>query len=387
MRSVRNLLRRRRVRSRELPVTPKKAEGTLLARVRPKTVLVEERYAVRQEVSRNPDSALENGASGTIRIEVPYDGHHYVTRAALDDARRWLADHPHPSTVQGRIGHLVVTGHRDTDLENVTGQAGRTVALPLRMPFRSEELPCDTALAADRFTFRQEICYQPAPGRPKVVPVKLDIEVDDPGTISGQQIHADGDDISNWQQPVAFHRYLELDIQVRVYIAGRKGWNPPSPCVRRMRLSPPPGLSLALSAVQVAYRKSPKSEDEPRLVHQDAAGTGLEWFDIPTTLVAVPKDDSPRHYHTPRMRVRIHQPGELFSSAPASWSSTARSRPTARSCRARTSVSSMPSASRCAVRATRSRCGPSSRHRPSSSSTMHSRNGCSSRSRPSTSTR
>ena len=125
--------------------------------------------------------------------------------------------------MQGRIGHLVVTGHRDTDLENVTGQAGRTVALPLRMPFRSEELRCDTALAADRFTFRQEICYQPAPGRPKVVPVKLDIEVNDPGTISGQQIHADGDDIANSQQPAAFQRYLELDIQVQIYIAGRKG--------------------------------------------------------------------------------------------------------------------------------------------------------------------
>ena len=72
----------------------------------------------------------------------------------------------------------------------------------------------------------------------------------DPGTISGQQIHANGD-ISYSQQPVAFQRYLELTIQVQVYIAGRKGWNPPKPLVRRIRLSPPAGLSLALSAIQV----------------------------------------------------------------------------------------------------------------------------------------
>ena len=153
---------------------------------------------------------------------------------------------------------MVVTGHRDTDLEKVIGQVGRTVTLPLRMPFRCEELPPVTALAADRFTFRDEICYQPAPGRPKVVPVKLDIEVNDPGTISGQQIHADGADLANSQQPAAFQRYLELDIQVQVYIAGRKGWNPPDPVVRRMRLSPPPGLSLALSAVRVTYRTDRK---------------------------------------------------------------------------------------------------------------------------------
>jgi hypothetical protein len=113
---------------------------------------------------------------------------------------------------------------------------------------------------------------------------------------------------------VAFQRYLELNIEVHVYIAGRKGWNPPNPLVRRMRLSPPPGLSLALSAVQVTYPSGSESEDEPRLVYQDAAGTGLEWFDIPTTLDGLPKEDSPRYYHTPQMRVRIHQPGELFSA-------------------------------------------------------------------------
>jgi hypothetical protein len=81
-----------------------------------------------------------------------------------------------------------------------------------------------------------------------------------------------------------------------------------------MRLSPPPGLSLALSAVKVTYPDQPGGADKVRLVHHDAAGNGLEWFDIPTRLDAVPKDDSPRFYHTPRMRVRIQQPGELFSA-------------------------------------------------------------------------
>ena len=64
----------------------------------------------------------------------------------------------------------------------------------------------------------------------------------------------------------------------------------------------------------MTYADEPGSEDKPRLVHQDTAGTGLEWFDIPTILDEVPKEDSPRYYHTPRMRVQIQQPGELFSA-------------------------------------------------------------------------
>ena len=173
MLSVRDLWRRAQGRTHEVPVTPEMFDSTLLARVRPKTVLVEEKYEVRQEVSRNPDTTLESGASGTIKIEVPYDGHHFVTRASLDDARPWLARHPDLSTVEGRIGHLVITGHQDTDLEEVTGQARRTIALPLQMPFRCAELPTDSALVADLFTFRRQIDYKPAPHRPKVIPVDL----------------------------------------------------------------------------------------------------------------------------------------------------------------------------------------------------------------------
>jgi len=283
---------------------------TAFVRARPKTVLVEEKYEVRQEVSRNPDIALESGASGIIKIEVPYDGHHHVTRAALDDARRWSKQHPDPPTeTVGGIGHLVMTGHTDTDLAEVTGQSGRTVALPLLIPIKSAELRSDTALIADRFTLRHEVGYRPAPHRPKVVPVKLEIDVTDPGTISGRQIHSDGNAISSSQQLIAFQRYLELSITVQVYVAGRKNWNPPHhPVVRRMRLVPPAGLSLALSAVEVTYN------DEPCLVQQDVTGTGLQWFDITTTLHRVPKEDSSWYYHTPQMLVRIYQPGELFSA-------------------------------------------------------------------------
>src|SRR4029079_2536019 len=100
-------------------------------------------------------------------------------------------------------------------LQEVIGQARRTIALPLEMPFRCTELPTDSALVADLFTFPRQIDYKPAPDRPKVIPVDLSVEVTDPGTISGQQIHAN-DDIFYSQQPVAFQRYLELTIHVQV---------------------------------------------------------------------------------------------------------------------------------------------------------------------------
>ena len=66
--SVRDLIRRRQTRANEVPMMP---SGNLMARVRPETVLVEEKYTVRQEISRNPDIALEAGSCGTIKVEVP----------------------------------------------------------------------------------------------------------------------------------------------------------------------------------------------------------------------------------------------------------------------------------------------------------------------------
>jgi hypothetical protein len=307
MLSVRSLLRRQ-----GSPIRVASDDAVLMARARPKTVLIEETYRVRQEVSRNPDVTLEPGASGAIRVEMPYDGHRHVNRTTLADIDHWDKgaawrdpDAVDGGVVEGRIGHLVVSGHKDTTLAEVAGRADRTIAIPLNVPFRTAQMKDERALLADRFIFRHEITYTLAADCPKVIPVQLHIEVIDPGSVTVQEIQPDIA-VAQSEEYMTFRTYLELRIEVQVDMHNRKNWNPPNPIVRRMSLSFPSGLTLALSSVEVT------DEDDQRkwLVQQNPEEGGLEWFDVPL-LANWAKEDG-RSYHSPRMIVRIHEPGELF---------------------------------------------------------------------------
>jgi hypothetical protein len=310
------------------PVRPAVADAPVPhARAQPAKVLVEEVYRVRQEVSRNPDVSLEPGATGTIEVHVPYDGHHHVTRTTLTDVER-AAGHPSAASAEGgagagapvaevQIGHLLVADHEDTDLATTTGQAGRTMALPLRIPVRSAEFVHEDPLVSDRYRFRREITYHPRPGRPELVPVQLHVLVDDPGSVSVPRIE---DAVVKSQQYMTFRTYLELRIQVQVDVPGRKGSDPPCPVVRRVNLSLPSGSGLALSSIEITVgstsvgENGDSDEEGERIVVQlNPDEGGLEWFDIPTELVKGQKSDGPRTFLSPWMRARIHQPGELFS--------------------------------------------------------------------------
>ncbi len=322
---INNLLRRQ---PPELPrPTAADDEPVPLARARPAKVLVEEKYRVRQEISRNPDVSLEPGAVGTIAIEVPYDGQRHVTRTTLADVRRAVG-HRSPAPPPGgagagtpvaevQIGHLVVAEHQDTDLATTTAHAGRTMALPLRIPVRSAEFNHEDPLVADSYRFRHEITYHPRDGRPKLVPVQLHVDVDDPGSVSVPRLE---DAVVESQQYMTFRTYLELTIQVQVDIPGRKGWTPPSPMIRRVNLSLPSGSGLALSSVEITLGSTSESgeaddgeEGEHLVIQLNPDEGGLEWFDIPTKLAKEQKSDGPRMFLSPLMQVRIHQPGELFS--------------------------------------------------------------------------
>lgn len=298
-------------------------DAVLMARARPRKVLVEESYTVRQEISRNPDVTLDDGAAGVIRVEMPYDGDRYVTRTTLDDVKHWAARNPrpsgpgrHPETAAGRIGHLIVSRHQDTDLAEITGQSDRTIALPLIAPFGSPGMDDERALLSDRLEFRHEMSYALRGGRPKVIPVQLDVEVVDPGSVTVQEIQPD-DAVAQSEQYMTFSTYLELRIVVQVDMHNRKNWTPPNPVVRRIRLSLPSGLTLALSSVEVssvAVMGDDVIDDErstPLLVQQNLEEGCLECFDIPLQLTGPPKEDG-RRYRSPLIRVRINQPGELF---------------------------------------------------------------------------
>jgi len=280
-------------------------------RARPDTVLVEERYRVRQEISRNPDVSLESGAAGKVEISLPYDGHRYFTRDALADLPHRTDHRSERNAPAGigveptrlRIGHLLVADHRGTDLARTTGRSGRTIALPLLIPSPPE----GAEPTADRLRFRQEITYHPDPGRPKLVPVQLQVEVNDPGTAKAP---APEEDWAGPGEDMTFRPYLELEIRVWVNLPGRKGWTPPPPVIRRINLSLPSGSGLALSSAEVLIGDQ---TTEAGTVQLDPDDGGVEWFDVPTVRATAQKVEGVETFVSPQMFLRIHQPGELFS--------------------------------------------------------------------------
>jgi hypothetical protein len=323
--SLRDLFRHRR-RGVPLPVQDETDAGAALtARVKPKSVLVEEAYRVRQEISRNGDFSVEPDAIGKIELEVPYDGHEHVTRAALDDIQHWAvrnaASPPGAvaeqtvGVVEAQIGHLVLSDHQDTDLAAVTGLTSRTMAIPLTVPVRSDDLRSNESLTTDRYTFRQEIRYQVA-NRSRLVPVTLDVEVTDPGSTSVPEINLGLDEaIVMSQEYMTFASYLELRVRVDIALPGRKGWVPRAPVVRRVSLSLPSGLTLALSSVEVELADDgcgASGEGSQPLIQQNPDDAAIEWHDVTTHGAEGQKPDPPFIFHSPLMRVRIHQPGELF---------------------------------------------------------------------------
>ncbi len=52
----------------------------ICARVRLQDVCITERYACKQEISRNPSKATLDERAGEIELTIPFDGYNYLTR-------------------------------------------------------------------------------------------------------------------------------------------------------------------------------------------------------------------------------------------------------------------------------------------------------------------
>lgn len=295
---------------------------------------MEERYCVLQEISRNSDVRLATGATGGIEILVPYDGRDHFTRTALDDVKHWVARNgsaPEGDSgsepVDAQIGHLVVADHEHTNLAEVVDRSGRTMAVPLQIPVRCTELATDDDLVTDRHRFRTTIAYRPAADRPVIIPVKLEVEVDDPGSVSVPHIDPkdqsklpDAAEVS--QQYMTFRPYLELRIRVRVILPTRKGTDPPAPVVRRLSLSLPSGLVLAPSSIGLEIQPdepAPRTEADddtappPPVIQYDPRTASIGWFDIHTEPTKKNRQEGPRAFRSPLMVVHVNEPGELFA--------------------------------------------------------------------------
>jgi hypothetical protein len=190
------------------------------------------------------------------------------------------------------------------------------MAVPLRIPVRTPELRDDEALVSDCHIYRHEIKYRPAPDRPRLVPVQLHVDVIDPGSVFVPEIDIKNAVIRS-QEYMTFRSYLELNVRVQVDFARRKAVDPPAPVVRKMSVSLPSGLTFALSSVDVMEMESDNDQvGEPLKVQYNPDEGAIEWFDIQTETTEKTETDKTevfRSFHTRRICMRVHQPGELFS--------------------------------------------------------------------------
>jgi hypothetical protein len=302
------------------PNTSAQATSTgteIFARANPESVDIEETFEFVQEISRNRSVRGGSDAAGRIAISVPYDGDQYFTRDAVRDVEQHLQRRRGPDNgdVEELIGHLVLANYQDTTLPdpdtlNLTGRYG---VVPLRLPVRSPDLGDTQDLVSDRHEDHYEIKYAPAPGRTKIIPIQLSVDLEDPDNADLPEIDSEsGQDKLDYvakkiMEYVGFRSMLTLRLKVHLTLPSRRGRAPQAPIVRRVAVELPTITSLAPSSLQLEVDKVPTD------VQHNPENRSLEWFDVTTTQVGAAGKGEPCSFKSPPMLMTITQPGELFT--------------------------------------------------------------------------
>ncbi len=141
---------------------------------------IEERYGYSQEISLNADVHEVEEPAGLIKLVLPYDGDKYFTRQAYRDVVGARHDGASPAD-EAIVGFLALTDYEKTDLEGPLGLQANYGSVPVRVhlppPASSGEIE---QLLADDSACKVSQEYRPE--APKIVPVHIDIELDDPDT-------------------------------------------------------------------------------------------------------------------------------------------------------------------------------------------------------------
>jgi hypothetical protein len=305
--------------------------GLVYARANPETVSIVETYSYQQEISRNRETQADPSRppTGRVRITVPYDGDHYLTRQAGSDiAGQVPPDNTEPT--EALVGHVVLTGYGKADLGYHTGDV---TALPIRVPVSGGGLPRGyDHLIGDRASCVLTHDYRPDPGQPEIFPVTVSITLIDPDSDDLLEIARLSDvapDVLRARLSVlrSFQPYLLLRVKVAVHVAG--GSADLRPEVSLVSITWPKLTSLSSFGLRVSGKDFPIRYNPDR--------QSLEWRDVPLTATRkkegakqatdrdVP-DEQPeperqqddeqepaiRTYESPAMTLFVQQPGELY---------------------------------------------------------------------------
>jgi hypothetical protein len=270
---------------------------TTYARARVESVKIEEKYQYRQEISLNGDVSEVGDPGGQIKIVLPYDGDEFFTRDAyadVDTARRDGA----VLTDKAVVGFLALTDYDKTDLEGPLGLQANYGSVPIAVllpgrPGRDE---------TDQLIIDNSECIISQEYRPQALrirPVHVDMELDDPDTAEDPdrpQRPSEVDGIADllarlWERIEAigsaperqldFEPGLWLRVTVRLHLPRGQARDVEAK-VSRVSMSWPTHTSLSSLKLHADSRTG--LQYNPEQEHDGRKG-GLEWSDVPMTLV------------------------------------------------------------------------------------------------------
>ena len=297
---------------------------------------MEERYQYSQEISLNADVHEVEEPAGLIKLVLPYDGDKYFTRQAYRDvvAARDGAASPADEAI---VGFLALTGYEKTGLEGPLGLQANYGSVPVRVrlpsppdPGEADQLLADGSACVVSQKYRPEV--------PKIVPVHVDIELDDPDTAESSDVARRGrprvDGVSGVEarrearaevierspeRQLDFEPDLWLRVTVCLYLP-RTQVDGVDAEVSKVFMSWPTHTSLGSLGLhadgQVQLRYNPEQE------HESHKG-GLEWSGVPMTIKdaeSVAEETHTSHssedeivtLSSGEMTLSISKPGELY---------------------------------------------------------------------------
>lgn len=297
---------------------------------------IEERYQYSQEISLNADVHGMEEPAGLIKLVLPYDGGKYFTRQAYRDvvgARRGGAS-PADEAI---VGFLALTGYEKTGLEGPLGLQANYGSVPVRVrlpappnPGETDQLLADGSACVVSQEYRPEV--------PKIVPVHIDVELDDPDTAETSDEAwrrppgADGvsdvearraarDEVieSSPERQLDFEPDLWLRVTVRLHLP-RAQVEGVDAEVSKVFMSWPTHTSLRSLGLHADGR--PQLRYNPEQEHEGRKG-GLEWSGVPMTLKdaeSVAEETHTSHssedeivtLSSGEMTLSISNPGELY---------------------------------------------------------------------------
>ncbi len=302
---------------------------------------IEERYQYVQEISLNADVNVEGEPSGLIKLILPYDGEKFFTQQAYQDvvsARRGGA----APVDEAIVGFLTLTGHERTGLDEPLGLNANFGCVPIRVHLP----PASDLTETDRPFTDANACvisqlYNPE--FPDIVPVHVDIELDDPDTAesssAAQPIHPGADGVADVaarrearvevidktpERQLDFEPEMWLRITVRLHLPRRQTGQVEAK-VSKVFMSWPTHTSLR--SLELLTDGNAELRYNPEQEHEGRRG-GLEWSGVPMT----PKDDELEFglgetedatysedeivtFTSEEMKLSVSKPGELYKEA------------------------------------------------------------------------